>query len=433
MENIKKIAKRLFQYEAKLVLAKYKPIVIAISGSVGKTVTREMVYSVLSKKHFVRKSEKSFTAELGIPLTIIGCSDVKGSITHTLGNLLKGFWLIVKKGKYPDWLILEIDFDKPGDLKSVSSFLQPDILIMTAIGDVPTHIEVFPGIEEFMNEEEYLLNSVKHDGLIIYNADDARASNLLHNKMVRAVSCGIGKNSDVNGSEFEILYSKTKELTIPTGMSFEITHKSEKHKVNVFGSLGEHNEYAALLSFATGIELKLAPQDIISALNKYTGLPGRMSIITGIKDTTIIDDSYNASPTAMTGAVEVFKELKVTGKKIAIIGDMLELGKYSSVEHRKIADLLDDKIDIIICVGIRTRKIAEEILAMGKKELEVITVDSHEEATKELHRVLGTGDVVLVKGSQAMRLEKVVEAVMKHPEDKGKLLVRQEREWVERE
>ncbi len=433
MNTAKQIAKRIFQYEAKLVLAKYKPIIIAITGSVGKTVTREMIYSVLSKKHFVRKSEKSFTAEFGIPLAILGCSEANGSFLHFIKNIFIGFLLIIKKSDYPDWLILEIDFDRPGDLKAVSSFLSPDILIMTTIGEVPSHIESFPDIESFMLEEEYIIDSVKRDGLIIYNADDARVSRLLQNKMVRTVSCGMGRMSEVYGDDFEILYSKNKTTTSPTGMSFEVSHKSNKYKVNIFGSIGVHNEYAALLAFATGIELQIPPTDIISLINKYKPIAGRMNIISGIRDAIIIDDSYNASPVATQGAIEVFKKLNSSGKKIVVIGDMLELGRFSAEEHKKIGELLKDRVNIVICVGLRSRKISEEILGAGIDQPIVMSVDSSEEASRELLRLLEPNDIILVKGSQAIRLERVVEAVMRHPEDKNKLLVRQEPNWLSRE
>ena len=155
MDYLKKIIKKIFQYEAGLVLKKYKSKVIAISGSVGKTLTREAVYLVLSKKFFVRKNEKSFTAELGVPLTIIGCP--LGDITpiQLIKNIFLGLKLLIYKNTYPDWLILEIDADKPGDLSFINSFLSIDILIMTAIGEVPSHVESFYDINRFLLEKRW--------------------------------------------------------------------------------------------------------------------------------------------------------------------------------------------------------------------------------------------------------------------------------------
>ena len=120
------------------------------------------------------------------------------------------------------------------------------------------------------------------------------------------------------------------------------------------------------------------------------------------------------------------------GKKIVVFGDMMELGKYSADEHRKLAVLLKDTVSNVICVGFRMRKLVDELLNFGFSESNIISVDSSEEAGKELQQILAIGDTVLIKGSQAMRMEKVVVEVMRHPEDKEKLLVRQEEEWLNR-
>ena len=432
MDYIKKIVKKIFQYEASLILKKYKPKIIAITGSVGKTMTREDVYLVLSKKFFVRKNEKSFTVELGIPLTIIGCPVGTMSPIQLVKNIFLGLKLLVYKNVYPDWLVLEIDGDKPGDLSFVNSFLSVDILIMTAIGEVPSHVESFYDVDKFFLEKKFIVDSVKREGTIIYNADDLQVSNLLQDVVLKKISCGVGSESLIQGSDFKVLYSSDKTTSIPTGMSFEIISDHNTSPITIFGSVGIHNEYACLLATALGLEFGINFKEICSSLNKYKNLPGRMSLISGLKDTIIIDDSYNASPIAMSEALFVFGRLTSTKKKIAVLGDMFELGKYSSDEHRKIAILLKDTVSNVICVGLRMRKLGEELLSLGFKESCIISVDSSEEAGKELQKILEVGDMVLVKGSQTMRMEKVVEEVMRHPEDKEKLLVRQEKEWLER-
>lgn len=433
MDFLKQIAKKFFQYEARLVLKKYKPKIIAITGSVGKTLTREAIYLVLSKKFFVRKNEKSFTAEFGVPLAIIGCPEGKITPIQLLKNIFLGLKLIVFKSHYPDWLILEIDSDKPGDLGIVSSFLSIDILVVTAIGEVPAHVESFYDVCFFLAEKRDIVNAVKREGTIIYNADDARTSNLLKDVVSKKISCGIGSGVNVFGSEFKILYGNGKMGSVPTGMSFDVANGSDKYAINIFDSIGMQNEYACLLATATGLEFGIPMNEICSSLNKFKSLPGRMNLISGIKDSVIIDDSYNASPVAMSQAVQVFKDLKTSGKKIAVFGDMLELGKYSADEHRKISELIKNFASHVICVGLRMRKLSEELLNIGFKESNIISVDSSIEAGTELQKIIDTGDTVLVKGSQVMRMERVVEEVMRHPEDAGKLLVRQEPEWLSRE
>ncbi|MES2213228.1 MAG: UDP-N-acetylmuramoyl-tripeptide--D-alanyl-D-alanine ligase [Patescibacteria group bacterium] len=433
MNTIKQLAKRIFQYEARLILRKYKPKIIAISGSVGKTSTREALYLVLSKKFFVRKSEKSFTAELGVPLAIIGCTQGTGSTFQWILNVLQGFEMIIFKTHYPDFLILEIDADKPGDLYGLSTWLHPDMLVATAVGDVPAHVELFGTVDELLAEKKYLLDSVSRDGCIVYNSDDQTVSHVVQNTELKKISCGIFGESNVRGSVFNILYAKTSTGSVPTGMRFEIKSESNTEVVTVMDSLGEHNEYAMLLAIGAGQELGISLSDCISAFKSYVSLPGRMNIISGLQSTVIIDDSYNASPIAMRQALHVFQSITGSSRKIVVLGDMLELGKYSADEHKKIANQLQGIAEYVICVGIRSRGIVDELLSMGFPESNIMHVDTAEKAGGELQNMLRTGDSVLVKGSQAMRMERVVEEVMRHPEDKAKLLVRQEPEWLLRD
>ncbi len=432
MEYLKKIGKKVLQYESKLILKKYKPKIIAISGSVGKTTTKELLYSVLSNKFYVRKSDKSFTVELGLPLTIIGYPRDNNYIWSLIIHMLHGLRIILWKSEYPDWLILEIDADKIGDLESVSQLLHPDILVLTAIGKVPAHIELFPSVEVFLEENKKIVNSVVRDGVIIYNADDENSFNLVQDSDIKKISCGVGSGCSVGASEYKILYGSGKIEKIPTGMTFELTADSKKYSINIFQSIGIHNVYASMLSFAVGRELKIPEENIISSLNQYKSIPGRMNIIQGIKNTIIIDDSYNSSPNALDQALSVLAELKSSGRKILVVGDMLELGKYSAEEHRKSAHKIKEIADYVFCVGIRARLIAQELLSLDFPEAKIIQTDLSEEAGAELQKIIEDGDTILIKGSQAMRLERVVEEIMRHPEDKSKLLVRQEEEWLSR-
>lgn len=432
MDYLKKTAKKIFQYQAKLVLSKYKPKIIAITGSVGKTLTKEAIYLVLSKKFFVRKSERSFTAELGVPLTIIGCSSGTGSLQQWVLNILYGLRLVLFKVKYPEWIILEIDNDKPGDLRKISGLLSPDILVVTAIGEIPSHIEAFSDIDTFLVEQKHIIDSVKNNGLVIYNSDDITARKLLADKDIKKIACGTADYVDVFVTDFQILYGKVTKDQIPTGMSFDIRYHKEKYGVNMFQSVGVHGPYASMLAFAVGIEFGLKPKEIITQINKSQPTAGRMNIVTGIKDTVIIDDSYNSSPIAMEQSLDVLGKINTNKRKIAVIGDMLELGKYSALEHRKVAELLSGKADIVICVGFRSRKIFETLLSLGFNEKNILMFDDALSAGKELQKIMLSGDIILIKGSQAMRMERVVEEVMRYPEDKRKVLVRQGEEWVGR-
>ena len=163
------------------------------------------------------------------------------------------------------------------------------------------------------------------------------------------------------------------------------------------------------------------------ALVKYSGPAGRLKVLAGIKNTTIIDDSYNASPVAMRVALEALEGLPV-GRKVAVLGDMLELGEHTMQAHEEVGQLVGKVADILICVGERARLIAAEARKQISTE-KVIELDNSVQAGATVQELIQPGDFVLVKGSQGMRMERVVEEIMAEPEQKERLLVRQSKKW----
>lgn len=434
MAQIKHLIKRLFQYEARLILKKYKPKIIAITGSVGKTTTKDLLYPILSRKLFVRKSEKSFTAELGVPLAIIGCPYGKGSILDWIKNIFIGLKLLIFRSHYPEWLVLELDGDKPGDLNNLSNWLSPNILVITEIGSVPSHIETFDSdLGKFLSEKRNLINSVVRDGLVIYNSDDEIVTGLISNCEVRKISCGSTPECDFSMSDFTLLYGTEKTGSIPTGMFFEILFDGKSLPISIFSTFGKGIQFACLMVMAVCKELNIGSEESIPILSKSHFLPGRMKILSGIKNSVLVDDSYNSSPVAMAQALDVFKKIDTVKRKIVVVGDMLELGKFSADEHKTIGKILKEIASYVICVGIRSRKISDELLSLGFPSDLISNFDTSIEAGKFLQNYIQDGDFILIKGSQAMRMERVVEEVMRHPEDKDKLLVRQDEEWIDRE
>lgn len=443
MMYVKQLVKQIFQYEARLILKKFKPKIIAISGSVGKSTTRDAIYLVLSKSFFIRKSEKSFTTELGIPLTIIGCHCGTGSILQWCKNILVGLNVLFFTSQYPEWLLLEIDGDRPGDFEGLSDWFHPNILVMTAMGEIPAHVEVFGTMEKFLLEKKKLLDTVTREGTVIYNIDDFHTANLVAQSTHKKVSCGVEGKADIYGNAFTILYGNSNGRQIPTGMMFEIMGEKLREKpetyrekpmhniITIFNSVGIHNEYACLLATAVGQELGVSNTQILASLSRIETLPGRMKIISGIKDTVIIDDSYNASPVAMKESLQTFLSISTSGRKIVVLGDMMSLGKYSVDEHKKIASLVIS-VHTFISVGIRARGIADELVSLGFPESHILSVDTAQEAGRELQLLLEPGDSVFIKGSQSLRMERTVEEIMRHPQDKKILLTRQDEEWLER-
>ena len=154
----------ILQAEAKAVLRKYTPKVVAITGSVGKTSTKDAVYAVLSKKYHVRKSEKSFNSEVGVPLTILGLGNAWGNPLHWLQNIIDGLSLIVTTRPYPEWLVLEVGADRPGDIRSLASWIKVDVAIITRLPEVPVHVEFFDSVEAVIEEKASLMDAVRPGG-----------------------------------------------------------------------------------------------------------------------------------------------------------------------------------------------------------------------------------------------------------------------------
>ncbi len=458
MTFLKQCIKHIFQYESKLILRKYKPKIIVVAGSVGKTLTRDAIYSVLSKKFFIRKSDRSIASNLSVLLAIIGrpmsgvptlpkgikWKEAKVTLELVSWCVLTAFFALrclLFKVIYPEYLVLEADLDKPGDLRKLAQWLSPDILVLTSIGAIPSHIEFFSTIDHYFAEVKNLISSVKREGSIVYNADSDNTAHLANSALAFTVPCGMAGDCIVRGTPFEILYSAESTGKTPTGMAFKVSSDNIESDIVLFGSIGVHNEYACLLALGVARDLKLNTKDAINALRQFKPIIGRMNIVAGIKDSIIIDDSYNSSPISCEQSIEILSRLSCSGKKIAVIGDMLELGRYSTEEHKKIAHLLAHVSSVCICVGIRSRIIAEEMQSLGLPnnlfgglaETAIFSVDTAFEAGNILQPLLSPGDIVLIKGSQSMRMERVVLEVMRHPENSSKLLVRQDPEWLTRE
>lgn len=433
----KKIISYILKIESRFVLWKYKPKVIAITGSVGKTSTKDAVYGIISKISYVRKSEKSYNSEIGLPLTILGCPNGWNNPYVWLKNILKGLWLFIWPHKYPEWLVLEVGVGKPGDMRQTASWLKTDAVIITAIGETPVHIEFFNSRDHLVKEKSGLIKTLKKDGLLILNADDKTVLELKTKSKNRTLTFGFSEDADVRGSEESILYSDSGlpagEAGLPQGIIFRVDEGGNSLPVIIEGVFGKNHLYASLAALAFFYGLKFNILDAINALKNYDVPPGRMRLLSGINNSLIIDDSYNSSPFACESALKTLGEIKSVGRKIAVLGDMLELGKYTEESHKNIGKIAEKNAEILIVVGPRAKTIEEGAVLAGMNEKNIFEFNNSRETGEFLKTFVKNGDLVLVKGSQGMRMERAVEAVLKDKENKEKLLVRQDKEWLEKE
>ena len=198
------------------------------------------------------------------------------------------------------------------------------------------------------------------------------------------------------------------------------------------GAVGLQLIYTYTGAIAVAMQCGITFGDAARALSEHVPPPGRMRIIPGIKGSVIIDDTYNSSPTAAEQALATIKELQYGKRKIVVLGDMLELGRFSAREHERIGELVPACASALFTVGIRAQKIAEGALGAGLNERYIFQHETADKAGRELQAYLEPGDIILVKASQGIRAEKIVEEIMAEPLNAPQFLVRQDTAWQER-
>ena len=420
---MKKILALILARISKRIISKYDPKIVGITGSFGKSSVKEAVFAALSvgeKK--VRRSRGNFNNELGFPLAIIGDFHRTGGAFFWMGVVIKGLGMIFRKVDYPEILVLEYGADKPGDIDYLTDIAQPDIAIITGISDIPVHVEFYADAEAVAAEKSKLVRSLPGDGVAILNADDPLVAKMAEKTETGTVFYGFADEADFRVSQF----SNTSSAGAPTGITFKLNTIGKSAPVTISDTVGKAQAYAAASAAACGSLFGVNLMDSTLALSEYESLPGRARIIEGINGSWIIDDTYNASPKAVMEVLAALREL--SGKrKIAVLGGMMELGKYSDDAHIAVSKEAARSADIVIGVGAKGELLASAAKESGK---ETKIFSSAEEAAEEVRSMIEEGDMVLVKGSQSVRMERVVKAIMKHPEQAKELLVRQHDKWI---
>lgn len=416
------------------MLRKYRPRVVAVTGSVGKTSTKDAIFAVLGKSSHARKSQKSFNSEVGLPLTILGVPNAWNNPLRWIENLFDGLLLALFRSRYPEWLVLEIGADRPGDIRGLASWLPVEIAVITRLPEMPVHVEYFDSPQAVVEEKASLIDCIRPGGALVLFADDGQTRGL-QNRLpapdAKIVTFGFSEVADVRGEHFKLVYEEGKE-SWPIGMEGHITADGTSVPITITGAIGAHAFLPALAAAAVGRVLGKPLNETVSALNDYQPPAGRMRLVAGIKDTLLIDDTYNASPAATTAGLETLGLLKVSGRKIAVLGDMLELGRHSVEEHKKLGAVAADVCDLLVVVGVRARDIAQGALAAGMHESKILQFEDSRKTGKELEATIKKGDCLYIKGSQYMRMEHAVEELMQEPSRAAELLVRQDFEWKKR-
>ncbi len=426
---MKKILQLKLKILSKLILRKYKPRIVGITGSIGKTSTKDAIFHVLNTKFKVRTSYKNYNNEIGLPLTIIGSESAGRSLWGWFMIFFKAFKLIVFKDKeYPEILVLEMGIDRPGDMAYLLSIVSVDVGVMTGISH--SHLEYFGSVMKIKKEKQVLIERVDSQGLAVLNYDNELSRDMNQSSKAKVMTFGLKEGANVRAQD--INYNYTGGNYELTGINFKLNNDGSIVPVVMTSVLSEAALYSALASTAVGLYFNMNLVEIAQGLKEFSLPPGRMSYIPGIKNTFIIDDTYNSSPESAIAAVSTLSQIKVDedSSRFAVLGDILEIGHYTEEGHqlvgRRVAKM---KIDYLITVGEKARDIARGSINAGMKKDYIFNFDRAEEAGKFLEDRITAGDVILVKGSQGVRMEKIVKEIMSEPDKASELLVRQGKEW----
>lgn len=408
---------------AKTILKRHKPRIVAITGSVGKTSAKTAIFEVLSSKFSVRENQKNYNNEIGIPLTIIGAESGERNILRWLWVFLKWLWTLVYPF-YPEILVLELGVDRPGDMAYFMSFIHPYIGVVTNVSS--SHLEYFSTLEKIAKEKGVLIKSLKASSFAVLNIDDELTFQMKDSTKAQIMTFGLDQDAQINASNSSYNYHQSGR---PDGISFKLNYDGKNIPIRLKHILGQHYVYPALTAVASGLVFKMNLVEIAQALENFKAPVGRMNLLSGKNNSHIIDDTYNASPESTLAALETLSQLK-SERKIAVLGDMLELGQQSHASHREIGKkIFQSKIDLVVLMGERMNDAHRELISHSFPADRIMRFMGHKNAINFLEKTLKKGDFVLVKGSQGMRMEKVVEGILADPKQAKNLLCRQAKQW----
>ncbi|MFN2148773.1 MAG: UDP-N-acetylmuramoyl-tripeptide--D-alanyl-D-alanine ligase [Anaerolineales bacterium] len=366
---------RALQQLARYWRAKFDLRVIGITGSVGKSTTKELVADVLSRRFETIRSPGNLNNEIGLPLSLMGLTE-----DH-------------------ECVVLEMGFYVPGEIAELCTIARPQVGVLTNISEV--HLERAGSIEAIVQGKGELVEALPPDpeGVAVLNFDDPRVLAMADRTRARIFTYGLSPEADIWASDVE-------------GLGLEgircVIHYGTDHIHLRVPLLGRHSVHTVLRAAAVGLVEGLTWQEIAGGLQD-THSQLRLVAVRGPGGALLLDDTYNAAPPSVIAALNLLEDLE--GRKIAVLGDMLELGEYEERGHRMVGVRAAQVADELVAVGERARWIADEARQSGMPDEDVHELEDADQVTAYLKDRIGEGDVVLVKGSRGMQLDRVVAAL----------------------
>lgn len=393
------------QHYAAFILRHWQPVVIAVTGSVGKTGIKEAIATVLSHRFKTFRSWRNYNDVLGIPLA--------------LGALEEDH----------RYAVLELGCDHPGEIADLCQMVQPQIAVLTNI--TPVHLQYFGTLERLAHELSMVLHSLPEDGHFFYNASDERCQAMVKRFFQE-------KQSDIQVHTFAGPDTALPQVhTGWDGTTVILEPSPDQPEILSAALLGQHHFATIMATYQVTTLLGLSLQEIQQALPTLKPLPGRTYPLQGMHDVHLLDDTHNAAPASMLAGLQTLDALtSAEGRRIAVLGDMLHLGSYTDEAHRHLGVQLVPLVDYLITLGEHAALIAEAALAAGMDPQQIITTATHEDAAGAVRAILQqrdprlcVNDTVLIKGSEGARMERVTELLMDRAWEASDQLVRQASGW----
>ena len=367
-----------YQSFARLWREKFNIPVVAITGSNGKTTTKDLTAAALSRLGAVQKTSKNFNNEIGVPLTLLGLNESHKAAVVEIG--MRGFH--------------QID--------ALAEIVKPTMGIVINVTE--THIELLGSIENIALAKSELVTSIKSGGIVILNADDPNVLAMKDKAAagVKVLTFGIDHEADLQAFDIE---------NDSTATTFKVRGIADyTFKINL---LGKHNVLDALAAICAALESGLSCEDIQAGFDELETTAMRFQV-TERDGLTIINDAYNAAPASMRVSIKTTAEL-AKGRKIAVLGDMLELGHIAEEAHREVGrEVANADFDFLLTFGTLARFIADGARGAGLEAERVMSFDTHEETAEALKKIIQSGDTVLFKASRGMKLEKILELAIQN-------------------
>lgn len=390
---------------AQYILRKLGPRVVGITGSSGKTTTKELTAAVLSQRYNVFRNYGNYNDRYGLPIA--------------LGQL----------GPEHQVAVLEMACDGLDEIRDLALLTRPQIGVVTAVNE--THLVYLGSLEAIAQEKGRLVEALPpadQGGVAILNYDDPRVRAMAARTRARVVTYGLDPDADLVAGAVKADTSGVS-FTVFIKDFFPIPGVRGKRKLHVrLPLLGAHQVYAALAAVAVGLAWEIPLEQALEALTSVRPLPGRLNPLPGVQGTLILDDSFNASPASTLAALEVLA-LFTTGRRIAVLGGLLDLGSFEAEAHRRIGQRVAQGVDFLVTQGDGARQIAEAAKAVGFPSDQILETYTAEDTLRGLIPRLKPGDTILVKGAMEARLEQAVAGLLAQPEQAPRVLVRQTAGW----